>query len=423
MNLALSVAVNAQYPLVPANLKTDRTVHQFILKTIKDAVVKNYYDPKLRGVDFEASVRNASELIDKAQTIEEMDEIIARVLYAFKDPNLDYIPPPRIFNVRYGWNMQYFGDKLLVTDVDRESDAYKKGLRRGDQIYMIEDYLENRNEFWMFQHHLYRVRPVQVVRAIIIKPNGAKYKVELAAKVTRENVFLPRSRDFEIEEQNRYARSTKQSYDDETLNGIAVWRIPTFELTETKIDKMMDGVMKSTSLILDLRGNYGGYIDPAKYLAARFFRDDTVFCELRGRKKSDKISLKGRGKKAYAGKMVVLIDSDSSYESELIARLLQIEKRATVVGDRSSGKVTETRFYVEWFGLSDSIPFGVYVPVVEILMSDGQRVDGVGVIPDVVVNPTGADLAAGRDPVLARAAEVLGQKLTPEDAGKMFKSK
>jgi hypothetical protein len=53
-------------------------------------------------------------------------------------------------------------------------------------------------------------------------------------------------------------------------------------------------------------------------------------------------------------------------------------------------------------------------------MADGNGLEKVGVTPDELLLPSGADLLAKRDPVLSRAAALAGLKLDPEKAGALF---
>ena len=56
----------------------------------------------------------------------------------------------------------------------------------------------------------------------------------------------------------------------------------------------------------------------------------------------------------------------------------------------------------------------------DVIMTDGKSLESVGVTADQTVLPTAADLATKRDPVLARAAELLGVKLDSDKAGALF---
>jgi C-terminal processing protease CtpA/Prc len=79
--------------------------------------------------------------------------------------------------------------------------------------------------------------------------------------------------------------------------------------------------------------------------------------------------------------------------------------RPGLLGDVSSGNM---------------IPYGLSVTVADIVLTDGQSLEHVGVTPDVLLLPTAADLRDRRDPVLARAVELAGGRISPEKAGTLF---
>jgi C-terminal processing protease CtpA/Prc len=60
------------------------------------------------------------------------------------------------------------------------------------------------------------------------------------------------------------------------------------------------------------------------------------------------------------------------------------------------------------------------VTVAGLVMSDGKNLEGNGVMPDERILPSAVDLASGRDPVLARALELTGSRVTPDEAGRIL---
>src|SRR5260370_33176632 len=63
---------------------------------------------------------------------------------------------------------------------------------------------------------------------------------------------------------------------------------------------------------------------------------------------------------------------------------------------------------------------GASITNADVIMSDGKSIEHAGVIPDQLLIPTAEDMAAGRDPVLARAIELAGGRIDPVAAGKLF---
>jgi C-terminal processing protease CtpA/Prc len=101
---------------------------------------------------------------------------------------------------------------------------------------------------------------------------------------------------------------------------------------------------------------------------------------------------------------------------------MQIEKRGKIVGDVTAGMVEESvLFNLPVFrGSAAYSVFGIQVTIADLVMSDGQRLEGNGVIPDIAIGPSDIAYAAKTDPVLAYAASLSGAALSPEDAGKYY---
>jgi C-terminal processing protease CtpA/Prc len=121
--------------------------------------------------------------------------------------------------------------------------------------------------------------------------------------------------------------------------------------------------------------------------------------------------------------MAVLVDSKSASASEITARVLQLEKRATIYGDFSSGSVmTSIRVpfvsFVSKLVNEALIRVSMTVTVSDVIMSDGSRLEKTGVVPDDIIVPTGLALKHRFDPVLAYAAAKMGASITEEEAGK-----
>lgn len=156
-------------------------------------------------------------------------------------------------------------------------------------------------------------------------------------------------------------------------------------------------------------------------LISRLFDRDVTIGTVKERKGEEPRVARGR-KDAFTGPIVAVVDSTSGSASEVLARVLQLEKRATIVGDRTAGAVMTARTFRHTVGLGSVALYAVSVTIGDLRMSDGGTLEGTGVTPDHLVLPTAADLVAGRDPALARAVTLLGGSLTAEQAGQLYRT-
>jgi carboxyl-terminal processing protease len=193
-----------------------------------------------------------------------------------------------------------------------------------------------------------------------------------------------------------------------------------FAVNRDLVNEVIGKARKSSALILDLRGNPGGSVDTLRDMVSGLFDKDVKIADRVGRKDQKPELAKSWGRSAFTGKLVVLVDSDSASAAELLARIVQLEHRGVVMGDRTSGSVMEARRFQYSGGSDVKYFYGASITESDLIMSDGNSLEHRGVTPDETILPTADDLAAGRDPVLARAVESLGAHLDPADAGNLF---
>jgi C-terminal processing protease CtpA/Prc len=204
------------------------------------------------------------------------------------------------------------------------------------------------------------------------------------------------------------------------MGDVVVWKMPAFEGESDEFDRMVDDMVKGSALVLDLRGNGGGSRDLMERLVARFFDREVKIADVKGRKESKPSIARKRKGAAFAGKLAVLVDSSSGSAAEVFARVIQLEKRGTVVGDRSAGAVMQSESFDGSMGGESVIFYGASITNANVIMTDGKSLEHTGVMPDEVVLPTPEDIAGRRDPALARAVELVGGKLDAAQAGKAF---
>jgi C-terminal processing protease CtpA/Prc len=415
--------------LCPAHSQTldsYRAQGQIMLDVIKADIKKNYYDPSFHGLDLEAIFEEAGQQLKQAKTLGQINGIIGQVLMKLNDSHTFFIPPRTPLRIDHGWQMQMIGDKCYVVAVKPGSDAEAKGLRPGDRILTLEGYAFTRADLWKLQYVLYYLSPRQGLKVYVEKPDGKRTPLEIAAQVKEgkriidlRGVNVSNDLGDLIRDAETEARLHEHRYY-ELESGHFIWKMPAFDLAPRKVDELMDKARKRKALILDLRGNTGGAEETMLRLIGNLFDHDVTVGELKRRKETKPLVAKSRGESAFKGELVVLVDSDSGSAAEVLARVVQLEKRGKVIGDRTAGLVMRSRQYDHEVGTGYVIPYGTSVTDADIIMSDGQSLERKGVTPDELLLPKAAELAAQQDPVMVRAGELVGLKMSPEKAGSLF---
>ena len=157
-------------------------------------------------------------------------------------------------------------------------------------------------------------------------------------------------------------------------------------------------------IIIDMRGNPGGYLDAAVEVPRDWVGDEPVVIQ----RKSDGSQevMKPTMKIAPVSlPTVILVDKWTASAAEIVSGAMQDYGKATLVGETTFGKGVVQEYI-------DSFPDGsaLKLTMAEWLTPKGRSIDKKGITPDIAVALTDADIKAGKDPQLDKAIEIVTKK-------------
>lgn len=179
-----------------------------------------------------------------------------------------------------------------------------------------------------------------------------------------------------------------------TAENIGYMRISRFAETDTvalATQAAKDFKAKGVKgVVLDLRGDGGGYLGAAQDVAGLWLKNKTVVQEKRGDTVVE--TLMTHGDAPLEGvPTVVLIDGGSASASEIVAGALRDHNAAKLIGVKSFGKGSVQQI--------EEVPGGgqIKVTIAKWYTPNGKNISKEGIEPDIKVESTDADVAAGKD--------------------------
>lgn len=260
----------------------------------------------------------------------------------------------------------------------KDTPASRSGLQAGDTIAAVNDQISSQ---WTVDETVKRIRGQEgtTVKISVVRGNQP-----FEYTITRAPIVSP-SVESRIEGEIGILTITR--FDDQTVDTA---RRAATEFKGKGVNKV----------ILDLRGNGGGYLTGAQDVASLWLDGKVVVTERADGKVVDE--LKSGNNAPLAGmQTVVLVNGGSASASEIVAGALQDHKVATLVGEKTFGKGSVQSM------IDLSMGARLKVTIARWYTPNGKNITAEGIVPDKKVDLTREDVSQGRDPQLDAAQQLL----------------
>ena len=371
-----------------------------VWQTVND----NFYDPNFNGVNWADIKAEYQPLANQAQSQDELAQVINQMLselqtshthfYTPEDPAYyqllgiffklvpeiqqqleGYLPDGKPQYSGIGIFTEQKGGNLFVSGVLDGSPAAASGLLVGDQLLSVD------------------CQPFHPINSFLGK---AEQPVKLLVQRSPDNQIELTVTSQMLDGAEMFLDAMKASVqmieqEDKQIGYVHLWSYAGQQFHDQLKRELFYGRLKDVdSFILDLRDGWGGA--SASYLHIYNPRDLRITGTARNRPPSTVSS-------AWSKPVVLLVNGGSRSGKEVLAYGFRKHGIGPVVGSRTAGAVVQGNLYAMDDG---SI---LYLAIADIHLDNNQRIEGVGVEPDIEVS-FALEYAQGADPQKERAIEI-----------------
>ncbi len=351
---------------------------------------------KPADVDFEPfwkvwnAINDRYVAVDGVDTQEKVWGAIQGLAASLGDPYTVFMPPEEsqsfeeMITGSFGGVGMEIGERegqIVVIAPLKGTPAETAGIRAGDALVSIN---EESTAALTVDEAVGKIRgePGTVVTLGITREGSDEI---LSIPVTRDTISIP-------------------TLDTEVRGNTFIISLYNFDALSASEFRNAMGMFERSSadrLILDMRGNPGGFLDAAVSIASYFIPAGEVIVAEHADKAEEDVVHRSRGftLKKEPKKMVVLVDGGSASASEIVAGALQEHGRALLVGTQTFGKGSVQEL------IPITLSTSLKLTVAQWLTPNGVSISEGGLTPDVVVDVTPEDIEAGRDLQLERALQ------------------
>lgn len=371
-------------------LSADRArMNRRVFDQVWNEVRRDYYDPRLHGVDWNAARRTYRPQALAATDDRALYGVLNRMLDLLDDHHAGALSPAatrrqdRLRDRRAVLGVTLFPDgdlhdRYVVEKVRPGSPADEAGIQPGWRLDVA------RSDGWSPEEDLSAGRSVTlgliddsaVERPVRLTPREMEPQPAFVADTTRPGVVVLRVEGFE--------------------QGLGQW-----------MGAQLEGLPADVGVVVDLRSNPGGRVAEADAVLSCFLPPDSAWA-VRTARSGRRAELRTEGgcgslSRPVANPVAVLVNGQSRSAAELTPAALQEARRAVIVGETTAGAVLISQ--------ETPLPDGGRLTLsrADFVTTGGVRLEKRGVTPDVTAATTYADRRAGRDPALDAALASLSR--------------